>query len=142
VAPSAYLVAETWQRLGQGVGVAPALWTSAWNTLRVAALATVATVLAGLVLAWALRLAQARRRTRLAATELRLDGLGYSVPATMLPNDLLPTLAWFDNGASLVVGSLGLERRMLLMALSGELVLAYVLRFAISAAGGTKAGMA
>lgn len=142
VAPSAYLVAETWQRLGQGAGVAPALWTSAWNTLRVAALATVATVLAGLVLAWALRLAQARRRTRLAATALRLGSLGYAVPGTVLAIGLLAPLAWFDNGANLVLGSLGLEPRMLLMGSSWALVLAYVLRFAIIAAGGTEAGLA
>src|SRR5690606_21717488 len=44
--------------------------------------------------------------------------------------------------ANLVLGSLGLEPRMLLMGSSWALVLAYVLRFAIIAAGGTEAGLA
>ena len=142
VAPTAYLAAETWQRLGQGTGVSPTLWTSAWNTLRVAALATVATVVAGLVLAWALRLAQARRRPRLAAAALRLGSLGYAVPGTVLAIGLLVPLAWFDDGANLALGWLGIEPRMLLMGSVSALVLAYVLRFAIIAAGGTEAGLA
>ena len=142
VAPTAYLVAETWQRLGQGAGVSPTLWTSAWNTLRVAALATACTIAAGLVLAWALRLAQARRRPRLAAAALRLGSLGYAVPGTVLAIGLLVPLAWFDDGANLALGWLGIEPRMLLMGSVSALVLAYVLRFAIIAAGGTEAGLA
>ena len=142
VAPTAYLVAETWQRLGQGTGVSPMLWDSAWNTLRVAALATVATVAAGLVLAWALRLAQARRASRLAATALRVGSLGYAVPGTVLAIGLLVPLAWFDDGANLALGWFGLDPRMLLMGSVSALVLAYVLRFAIIAAGGTEAGLA
>src|SRR5690606_6634947 len=122
--------------------VSPTLWTSAWNTLRVAALATVATVAAGLVLAWALRLAQARRRPRLAAAALRLGSLGYAVPGTVLAIGLLVPLAWFDDGANLALGWLGLEPRMLLMGSVSALVLAYMLRFAIIAAGGTEAGLA
>src|SRR5690606_36537951 len=61
VAPPLYLVVETWERLSTGAGVSATLWTSAWNTVRVSLLATVTTLVAGLVLAWALRLAQARR---------------------------------------------------------------------------------
>src|SRR5690606_602573 len=138
----AYLVVETWQRLGQGTGVSPTLWTSAWNTLRVAALATVATVVAGLVLAWAPRLAQARRRPGLAATALRLGSLGYAVPGTVLAIGLLVPLAWFDDGANLALGWLGLEPRMLLMGSVSELDLAYMPRDAIIGAGGAGAGQA
>src|SRR5690606_12967069 len=115
VAPTAYLFAETWQRLGQDAGVSPMLWTSAWNTLRVAALATVLTVVAGLVLAWALRLAQARRAPRLAASALRLGSLGYAVPGTVLAIGLLVPLAWFDDGANLALQWFGGTPRMLLM---------------------------
>jgi len=142
VAPTAYLLAESWQRLGQGAGVSPLLWDSASNTLRVAALATVATVAAGLVLAWALRLAQARRAPRLAAIALRVGSLGYAVPGTVLAIGLLAPLAWFDDGANLALAWFGLDSRMLLMGSVSALVLAYVLRFAIIAAGGTEAGLA
>src|SRR5690606_16941508 len=142
VAPTAYLVAETWQRLGQEAGVSPMLWTSAWNTLRVATLATIGTVAAGLVLAWALRLAQARRATQLAATARRLGSLGYAVPGTVLAIGLLVPLAWFDDGANGVLQWFGGTPRMLLMGSVSALVLAYVLRFAIIAAGSAEAGLA
>jgi iron(III) transport system permease protein len=142
VAPTAYLVAETWQRLGEGGGVSSTLWSSAWNTLRVAALATIVTVGAGLVLAWALRLAQSRRRPALAALALRVGSLGYAVPGTVLAIGLLAPLAWFDHGANLLLQGLGIAPRMLLMGSVSALVLAYVLRFAIIAAGSAEAGLA
>ena len=141
VAPMAYLVAETWQRFEQGGGVSATLWTSAWNTLRVATLATVATLAAGLVLAWALRLAQARRATAWAGAALRIGGLGYAVPGTVLAIGLLAPLAWFDDGANLLLRGLGLEPRMLLMGSVPALVLAYALRFLVISAGGIEAGL-
>src|SRR5690606_3761634 len=104
--------------------------------------ATIGTVAAGLVLAWALRLAQARRATRLAATALRLGSLGYAVPGTGLAIGLLVPLAWFDDGANLVLQWFGGTPRMLLMGSVSALVLAYVLRFAIIAAGSAEAGLA
>ncbi|MGJ4730737.1 ABC transporter permease [Luteimonas sp. SDU101] len=142
VAPTAYLLAETWQRLGQGGGVSPMLWSSAWNTLRVAALATALTVGAGLVLAWALRLAHARRAPRLAELALRAGSLGYAVPGTVLAIGLLAPLAWFDAGGNQLLEWVGIPPRMLLMGSVSALVLAYALRFAIIAAGGTEAGLA
>ncbi|MDH7453245.1 iron ABC transporter permease [Luteimonas composti] len=142
VAPTAYLVAESWQRFDAGGGVSPTLWSSAWNTLRVATLATFATVGAGLVLAWALRLAQARRRPALASLAMRAGSLGYAVPGTVLAIGLLAPLAWFDDGANLLLQGLGMTPRMLLMGSVSALVLAYVLRFAIIAAGSAEAGLA
>ncbi len=142
VAPTAYLAVETWQRFAGGDGVSPTLWSSAWNTLRVSMLATVVTVAAGLVLAWALRLAQARRDSRFAAAAIRIGGLGYAVPGTVLAIGLLAPLVWFDDGANLVLQALGLSPRMLLMGSMSALVLAYVLRFLIISAGGIEAGLA
>ena len=118
------------------------LWRSAWNTVRVAALATVLTLGAGLVLAWALRLAQARRRTVVATAALRIGGLGYALPGTVLAIGLLLPLAWADDAANLVLRAVGQEPRMLLMGSVGALVLAYVLRFLVIAAGGIEAGFA
>src|SRR5690606_37115085 len=112
VAPATHLAIESWQRIADGAGVSPMLWRSTWNTLRVALLATAATLAAGLVLAWALRLAQARRRTRLASAALRIGGLGYAVPGTVLAIGLLAPLAWFDDGANVLLRAAGLEPRM------------------------------
>ena len=141
IAPTAYLVAEAWQRVSEGAGVSATLWTSAWNTLRVAMLATVVTLLAGLVLALALRLAQARRATGIAGAALRIGGLGYAVPGTVLAIGLLVPMAWFDDGANLLLRGLGLEPRMLLMGSVSALVLAYALRFLVISAGGIEAGL-
>ena len=142
VAPTAYLVAETWQRFAEGYGVSATLWSSAWNTVRVAGLATVVTLVAGLVLAWALRLAQARRSTAVATAAIRVGSLGYAVPGTVLAIGLLTPLAWFDDGANHLLQWFGVSPRMLLMGSLSALVLAYVLRFLIISAGGIEAGLA
>lgn len=140
VAPAMYLASESWQRIGEG-GIPAQLWSSAWNTLRVAGLATLATLAAGLALAWALRLAQARRRTAFATVALRVGSLGYALPGTVLAIGLLAALAWFDDGANVLLQALGIEPRMVLMGSVSALVLAYTLRFLIIAAGGIEAGL-
>lgn len=139
VLPAAFLAWKTVVRLQQQGGISTQLWASLGNTLLVAVLATVATVAAGLVVAWALRLAQARRRSRLAAASLRVAGLGYALPGTVLAIGLLAPMAWFDVGANALAGG---APRMLLMGSVAALVLAYMLRFLAIAAGGIDAGLA
>jgi len=138
--PAAYLAWETFERLGNG-GVSRQLMESARNTLLVALAATVATVAAGLAVAWALRLAQGRRRARLAALNLRVASLGYAVPGTVLAIGLLVPLAWFDDGANLVIAAFGGAPRMVLMGSVTALVIAYMLRFLAISAGGIEAGL-
>jgi iron(III) transport system permease protein len=142
VAPTLHLAVEAWQRAEAGGGVSPAVWSAAWNTVRVALLASVATLLAGLVLAWALRLAQSRRRDRIASVALRVGGLGYAVPGTVLAIGLLAPLGWFDDAANLALQAFGHSPRMLLMGSVSALVLAYTLRFLVIASGGVEAGLA
>ncbi|MBJ6980401.1 iron ABC transporter permease [Luteimonas sp. MC1572] len=141
VLPAGYLVVETVARMGDG-GVSPQLLASTRNTVLVAVVATLATVLAGLVMAWALRLAQGRRRERPAALRLRAASLGYAVPGTVLAIGLLMPLAWFDDGANLALHVFGMEPRMLLMGSVAALVLVYMLRFLAIAAGGIESGLA
>ncbi|MBB1472163.1 MULTISPECIES: iron ABC transporter permease [unclassified Luteimonas] len=141
VLPAAYLVVETLARMGNG-GVSPQLLASTRNTVLVAVAATLATVFAGLVMAWALRLAQGRRREASAALRLRAASLGYAVPGTVLAIGLLMPLAWFDDGANLALRALGMEPRMLLMGSMAALVLVYLLRFLAIAAGGIESGLA
>lgn len=139
VLPAAFLAWKSVARLQQQGGISAQLWASLGNTLMVAVLATVATVAAGLVVAWALRLAQGRRRARLASASLRVAGLGYALPGTVLAIGLLAPMAWFDTGANALAGG---APRMLLMGSVAALVLAYVLRFLAIAAGGIDAGLA
>ncbi|WP_220433182.1 ABC transporter permease [Cognatiluteimonas lumbrici] len=141
VVPAAYLAWETVERLA-GAGVSQRLLASAGNTVMVALAATVATVGAGLVLAWALRQAQGRRRPAGATLAVRLASLGYAVPGTVLAIGLLLPLAWFDAGANAVRGVFGLEPRLLLMGSAAALVLAYLTRFLAIAAGGIESGFA
>ncbi|TDK26354.1 iron ABC transporter permease [Luteimonas aestuarii] len=140
VAPTTHLAVESWQRLSNG-GVSPTLWSSLWNTVRVAFIATLVTVAAGLVLAWAHRLAQARRDPRIAGVALRIGGFGYALPGTVLAIGLLAPLAWFDDGANLLLQGFGRDPRMVLMGSVSALVLAYVLRFLVIASGGIEAGL-
>lgn len=142
VIPASYLCWESWKRLQSAGGVSMQLTSSAWNTLQVALLATVTTVLAGLVVAWALRLAQMRRRPRLAAACLRVSSLGYAIPGTVLAIGLLVPLGWFDAAANEVIKYFGGAPRMLLMGSTTALVVAYTLRFLAIPAGSTEAGLA
>ena len=138
--PAAYLAWETAERLGNG-GVSRQLLESARNTLLVALAATAATVAAGLTVAWALRLAQGRRQARLAALNLRVASLGYAVPGTVLAIGLLVPLAWFDDGANVVIAAFGGAPQMVLMGSATALVIAYMLRFLAVSAGGIEAGL-
>ncbi|WP_407351987.1 ABC transporter permease [Luteimonas sp. R10] len=139
--PAAYLSWETLERLRHG-GVSRQLLESAWNTVSVALAATAATLAAGLVVAWALRLAQARRRPRMGQANLRIASLGYAIPGTVLAIGLLAPLAWFDDAGNWLLQASGGAPRMLLMGSTTALVLAYTLRFLAISAGGIEAGLA
>lgn len=136
VAPAAHLAVEALERL-RGEGISPQLWASAGNTLRIAAFATVATLVAALVLVWAARLANARRRGVVAGLALRVGSLGYALPGTVLAIALLAPAGGVDRamfalseGTPLLMGSLTL------------LVLACTVRFLAIATGGLEAGLA
>ncbi|KAF1721103.1 ABC transporter permease [Pseudoxanthomonas wuyuanensis] len=140
--PTVYLLSQTLTRLRSVGGVSGQLLASLWNTLLVAALATALTLAAGLAVAWALRLAQARRRERLEAASLRVASMGYAVPGTVLAIGLLTPLAWFDSGMSLLARGFGAPPQMWLMGTLAALVIAYALRFLAIAAGSADAGLA
>jgi len=142
VVPAAFLLWQSISRLRLEGGLSPQLIASAGNTVSVALVATVTTVLAGLVVAWALRLAQARRRPRVAALSMRVASLGYAVPGTVLAIGLLTPLALFDMGAGELLKWVGEEPRMLMMGSTSALVIAYTLRFLAITAGSTEAGLA
>lgn len=141
VVPAAYLLWEAVARLQLG-GVSPQLLVALWNTLRVALLATLVAMTLGLLVAWALRLAQARRRDGLAAVNSRTAAMGYAIPGTVLAIGLLLPLGGLDALLGRALALLGGSPQMVLMGSVSVLVLAYTLRFLAVSVGGIESGLA
>ncbi|WP_303746696.1 ABC transporter permease [Stenotrophomonas pigmentata] len=139
--PAAYLLWEAVARLQLG-GVSPQLLVALWNTLRVALLATLVAMTLGLLVAWALRLAQARRRDGLATVNSRTAAMGYAIPGTVLAIGLLLPLGGLDALVGRALALIGGSPQMLLMGSVSVLVLAYTLRFLAVSVGGIESGLA
>ena len=140
VAPALSLSVDAWERL-RGAGVSPQLVDSAWNTLKIGLLVVATALVAGLALAWSLRLGQLARRASVPALALRAGSLGYALPGTVLAIALLTPMAWFDDAAAALVAALGGTPQALLMGSTAALVLACSLRFLAIASGGIDAGL-
>ncbi len=132
VLPALHLAWQAFERLGEGQGPSTALLSAAGNTLKVALIATAVTLVIGVLLAWALRLAQQRRAFARAQTAFRLSTLGYALPGTVLAIGLLAVYGGIDAAFG----------RALLMGSMSALVLAYTLRFLAISAGTLDAGFA
>jgi iron(III) transport system permease protein len=141
VLPALSLSVDAWQRV-RGAGISPQLVSSAWNTMKIGLLVVAVTLVAGLVLAWSLRLGQLARRERLPALVLRAGSLGYALPGTVLAIALLTPMAWFDDTAAALSVAMGGTPQALLMGSTAALVLACSLRFLAIASGGIDAGLA
>ncbi|VEF42613.1 ABC transporter permease [Bordetella bronchiseptica] len=138
VAPALYLIVETYKRLHLVGGVSDQLWAGLRNTLMVATLATIVTLLCGLVVAWAGRSLRESASFNPGRTCGRIASLGYAVPGTVLAIGLLAPFAWLDHTMSTLFGWNGL----LLMGTTGALVCAYTIRFLAISTGGIEAGLA
>lgn len=138
LAPALYLLWETQKRLHLVHGVSRQLWAAAGNTLAIAAAATLATLLCGIVVAWAARATRDSANRGWTQACARLAGLGYAVPGTVLAIGLLTPFTLFDRALSATVGTSGL----VLMGSAAALVCAYAIRFLAIAAGGLEAGLA
>ncbi|MFE8115224.1 ABC transporter permease [Brenneria goodwinii] len=111
----------------------------AWNSVLVSVPAAGVTLLVSLLLVFYSRLSNERS----AKTMLRLAGLGYAVPGTVLAIGLLIPLAAFDHGVNIAARMLSLPLPSLL--LSGSiiaLVLAYSVRFSAMMIGSIDSSMA
>ncbi len=139
--PTAFLLAKAWQRVADS-GLSAQLLNVAWDTLRLAALTSLVIVGAGLLVLAAVRLAQSRRRERLATLALRIGTLGYALPGTVMAIALLSPMMWFDTGLAAVSSLFGVEPRIGLMGSMSALVLALALRFLALAAGSIETGLA
>jgi iron(III) transport system permease protein len=123
--PVAVLVRGGWREFMVD-GIQPEMLRALWNTILVASLATI------VILGLAMLLAFARRFSRHARTVIavRISGIGYAVPGTVLVIGLLPALGLVDRLINDVILAAGGSR--IGLVLSGSIiaiVLAYTIRF-------------
>jgi iron(III) transport system permease protein len=118
--------------------VAGGFLRTAANSIVLAALAALVTILLALLLAYARRVA-ANGFTRPAVA---LAGLGYALPGTVLALGLLIPLAALDNQIDAAMRSMaGIGTGLLLSGSIAALVIAYSIRFAAVALGSVEAGL-
>lgn len=137
LAPFAYLVIETYKRLDTVGGVSAQLISSTINTLKIASAATVVTLIAGLVVAWAGRSLREGSKGGLGRACARFASLGYALPGTVLAIGLLTPFVLIDRFLAATIGTTGL----VLMGSVTALVIAYAIRFLAISVGGLEAGL-
>jgi len=136
VAPFLVLARNSW--LYADAAFEAGFMTAVSNTLMLAALA------AAVATALALTLGYARRvvANRFAGTAVRMAGLGYAMPGTVLALGLLIPLAGFDNWLDGLARSIfGISTGLILSGTLFALVLAYTIRFLAVALGTVEAGL-
>ena len=137
VTPAIYLVDAAVDRL-EFAGLSPAILLEVRNTVVVAVLATAVTVLLGVAVAYATRVA----RTRPAALFARAASLGYAVPGTVLAIGVLPVVTSLDGVVDrLSTATTGVGVGLPLLASGAAVVYAYVVRFLALVVGGVETGL-
>lgn len=138
VLPTSYLLVEAIKRL-EFAGVEAVILRETFNTLSLAAVATLVTSFLAFVLAYSLRLAH---NSRGALLMVRTASLGYAIPGTVLAIGLLAPLGWLDTGlADLSQQLLGASSGLLISGTSFALIYAYCARFLAIGSGGLEAGL-
>ncbi|MGB0903852.1 MAG: ABC transporter permease, partial [Mangrovicoccus sp.] len=116
----------------------PDLIEAMWNTVKVASIAAVITVSAGLIMVYGIRIS---RNPALRAL-LPLTALGYAAPGAVLGLGLLIPLGAFDNAlADGILAVTGHDIGLLMTGSAGAVILAYVARFFTIAQGSADAAM-
>ncbi|NYT85960.1 iron ABC transporter permease [Pusillimonas harenae] len=143
VAPGLYLLNETYKHFHTIGSVSDQLLHSGYNTVKIALIATVVTVLAGLVAVWAARVIRHGAPMSLSRLCTRIATCGYAIPGTVLAIGLLMPFMLLDGLAGWVWQMLGNpDPGLLLMGSSTALVCAYMIRFLAISIGGIEAGLA
>jgi len=136
-APAIYLTTEAWKRY-RFAGLSPRFIDEAFNTIAIAGLATLATILLGLAVAYAARV----RPGRLSAVLLRLSMMGYAAPGTVVAIGVLIVLAGLDRFVDrAALDWFGVSTGLLFMGSGAALVYALIVRFLAISAGGIEAGL-
>ncbi|WP_428029180.1 ABC transporter permease [Ancylobacter sp.] len=135
ILPAGHLALAAWKRVSFH-GVSETILVETVNTALFAALGTALALLLGFAVVVALRSGALR-----SGLALRLAGLGYAVPGTVLAVGLLVPLAGFDNLVSgLSQRFTGISTGLLLSGSGAALIIAYVIRFLAIPVGGLEAG--
>ncbi len=137
VLPATYLVNQSIARL-RFAGFPPTLLQAAWTTIWLAAVATVVTLLLGLVVAWSARL----RPGSLSRAIERGACLGYAVPGTVLALALMIALGHLDGWlGDLLEDAFGIVSGLLLLGSGAALIYTYAARFLAVSAGNIESGL-
>ncbi|QEI13824.1 ABC transporter permease [Cellvibrio japonicus] len=137
VLPATHLLLSSVERIS-AMGVDASLLDKTVNTLLFAAIATLIAAVIAFVLAYSLRLARANPAMGLL---VRIAGLGYAIPGTVLAIGLLGPLGWFDDWLdNRSQALLGVSAGLALSGTGAALVYAYVARFLAIGAGSLEAG--
>ncbi|MEP0581963.1 iron ABC transporter permease [Roseibium sp.] len=108
-----------------------------WNSLSLATIAAVLTVLLSLSLAYALRL----NKTPVLILGVRLASVGYAIPGTVLAVGILVPMAAFDNFIDAQMkAAFGFGTGLLLLGSGVGLVYAYMVRFLAVSYGQVEGG--
>jgi len=138
VMPALYLLAQSVARIRLN-GFPARIWEEALNTFQISLAATCLAMLLGFVLAYTVRLVPGRP----SLVSLRLAGLGYAIPGTVLGIGLLGPMSGFDLWMDGMWRDLfGAAPAFLMMGSGFALIYAYVARFLVIGAGGIEAGFA
>jgi iron(III) transport system permease protein len=136
VIPVAYLCDESLRRL-RFAGLSPAIVSQTINTIAISLVATAVTLLAGVVVAYAMRI----DRGALPAVLARVASLGYAVPGTVLAIGLLPVIGGVETVVDAATRRIfGFSSGLLLLGTGAAIVYAYLVRFLGIASGGIEAG--
>ncbi|MCZ0961053.1 ABC transporter permease [Paracoccus benzoatiresistens] len=137
VLPAAYLAIEAWKRF-QFAGLSARLLTEARNTFILSALATVAVLVCGLVIAYAARIFPQRGMQIIH----RVASLGYAMPGTILALGILIAAGGLDRWIGQTAkGLLGIDPGLVLIGSGLALGFAYLVRFLAISAGSVEAGL-
>lgn len=108
-----------------------------WNSLSLATVAAIVTVLIALLLAFAVRL----KKTNMLVGAVRIASIGYAMPGTVLAVGILIPLAATDNFIDRQMETFfGINTGLLLLGSGFGLVYAYVARFLAVAYGQSEGG--
>ena len=136
VVPFALLVVQGLAHVSDAF--AAGFWRATRNTVGIAAIAAFVTVLIGLALAYARRLAP----TAFVGAVVRAAGLGYAMPGTVLAIGLLIPLAVLDNRLDAALrATFNISSGLLLSGSLFVVVLAYAIRFLAVSLGALEAGL-
>lgn len=137
IAPAIYLVTEAWKRF-QFSGLSSRFADEAMNTVMFAGVATMATIMAGLVVAYAMRLVPGQ----VSRWSFSLATVGYAAPGTVIAIGVLIALGGFDRFVDATMRQwFGVSTGLLLIGSGSALIFAYMARFLTIAGGGIDAGL-